>query len=36
LDTAIEALNRLMDGALTRGGRHRKEPIRIVYSSQGA
>jgi hypothetical protein len=30
LDAAIEALDRRLGGALTRDGRHRKEPIRIV------
>ena len=30
LDAAIEALDRRLDGALTRNNRHRREPIRIV------
>jgi hypothetical protein len=38
LDAAIEALDRRMAGALTRGQRHRREPVRVVYpppSAQG-
>ena len=37
LDAAIEALDRRMAGALTRGQRHRREPVRVVYppSRQG-
>jgi hypothetical protein len=31
LDAAIEALDRRMAGALTRGQRHRREPVRVVY-----
>jgi hypothetical protein len=31
LDAAIAALDRRMGGALTRGGRHRREPVRIVH-----
>jgi hypothetical protein len=31
LDAAIEALDRRLDGALTRDGRHRREPVRVVY-----
>jgi hypothetical protein len=31
LDAAIEALDRRMGGALTRGQRHRREPVRVVY-----
>jgi hypothetical protein len=31
LDAAIEALDRRMAGALTRGQRHRREPIRVVH-----
>ncbi len=31
LDAAIVALDRLLDGALTRNGRHRREPVRVVY-----
>ncbi len=30
LDATIEALDRRLDGALTRGNRHRREPIRII------
>ncbi len=30
LDSAIEALNRRLDGALTRNGRHRREPVRVL------
>lgn len=30
LDAAIAALDRLLDGALTRNGRHRREPVRVV------
>lgn len=33
LDDAIAALDRLLDGALTRGGRHRREPVRIIRPS---
>ena len=31
LDAAIAALDRRLGGALTREGRHRKEPVRVVY-----
>ncbi|MFO0960962.1 MAG: hypothetical protein U0800_26575 [Isosphaeraceae bacterium] len=31
VDAAIDGLDRRLGGALTRGGRHRKEPARIVY-----
>jgi hypothetical protein len=31
IDAAIEALDRRMGGALTQDGRHRKEPVRLVY-----
>jgi hypothetical protein len=31
LDATIEALDRRLDGALTRDQRHRKEPVRLVY-----
>lgn len=31
LDAATEALDRRMAGALTRGQRHRREPVRLVY-----
>ncbi len=31
LDAAIEALDRRLAGALTRGQRHRREPIRVVH-----
>ena len=31
LDAAIEALDRRMTGALTKGKRHRREPVRLVY-----
>ncbi len=31
LDAAIEALDRRMGGALTKGQRHRREPCRLVY-----
>jgi hypothetical protein len=31
LDAATEALDRRMAGALTKGQRHRREPIRLVY-----
>jgi hypothetical protein len=31
LDAAIEALDRRMGGALTRGQRHRREPVRVVH-----
>jgi hypothetical protein len=31
LDAAIDALDRRLGGALTRGLRHRKEPVRVVY-----
>ncbi len=30
VDAAIEALDRRLEGALTRGGRHRREPVRVV------
>jgi hypothetical protein len=36
LDAAIEALDRRLGGALTRGGRHRREPVRVVYPPQGS
>ena len=31
LDAAIEALDRRMGGALTKGQRHRREPVRLVH-----
>ena len=31
LDAAIESLDRLLGGALTRDNRHRREPIRVVH-----
>ena len=31
LDAAIEALDRRLGGALVRDGRHRKEPVRVVF-----
>ena len=31
LDAAIEALDRRMAGVLTKGKRHRREPVRLVY-----
>jgi hypothetical protein len=31
LDAAIEALDHRMSGALTRGQRHRREPVRVVH-----
>jgi hypothetical protein len=31
LDSAIEALDRRLDGALTRDSRHRKEPVRLIH-----
>jgi hypothetical protein len=31
LDAAIEALDRRMAGALTKGQRHRREPVRVVH-----
>lgn len=31
LDAAIQTLDRRLGGALTRGGRHRREPVRVVY-----
>lgn len=31
LDAAIDALDRLLGGALTRQGRHRREPVRVVF-----
>jgi len=31
VDSAIETLDRRLGGALTRGGRHRREPVRVVY-----
>ncbi len=34
LDAAIEALDRRMGGALCRGQRHRREPIRVISSPQ--
>ncbi len=33
LDAAIEALDRRMGGALTKGQRHRREPVRVVHPS---
>ena len=30
LDQAIEALDKRLGGALTRDGRHRREPVRVV------
>ena len=35
LDAAIDALDSCMGGALTRGQRHRREPVRIVYPPPG-
>ena len=32
LDAAIEALDRRMSGELTKGQRHRREPVRVVHS----
>ena len=32
LDAAIDALDRRLGGALTKDGRHRTEPVRVVYS----
>ncbi len=32
LDQAIEQLDKRLGGALTRDGRHRKEPVRVVSS----
>lgn len=34
LDAAIDDLDQRMDGALTRGQRHRREPIRLIYPPQ--
>jgi hypothetical protein len=34
LDAAIDALDRRMGGALTKGQRHRREPCRMVYPEQ--
>lgn len=31
LDAAIDDLDQRLDGALTRGQRHRKEPVRLIY-----
>ena len=31
LDAAIEALDRRMGGAITKGQRHRREPVRVVH-----
>jgi hypothetical protein len=31
LDATVEALDRRLDGSLTRENRHRREPIRVVY-----
>jgi hypothetical protein len=31
LDAAIAALDRRLDGALTRNSRHRTEPVRVVH-----
>jgi hypothetical protein len=31
LDAVTEALDRRMSGALTKGQRHRREPVRMVY-----
>lgn len=36
LDAAIATLDRRMGGALTRRGRHRREPLRIIYPPGGA
>ncbi len=36
LDAALEALDRRMGGILTKGQRHRREPVRVVHPSQGA
>lgn len=35
LDAAIEALDRRVGGAITRGQRHRKEPVRVLPPPQG-
>ena len=35
LDAAIEALDRRLGGALTRGARHRREPVRLVHPPEG-
>jgi hypothetical protein len=35
LDAAITALDRRLDGALTRDGRHRREPVRAVHPPAG-
>jgi hypothetical protein len=35
LDAAIAALDRQVDGALTRDQRHRREPVRLVYPPPG-
>ena len=32
LDAAIELLDRRLGGALTRDGRHRKEPVRVIHA----
>jgi hypothetical protein len=34
LDAAIEALDRRLGGALSRGQRHRREPIRVVHAGE--
>jgi hypothetical protein len=31
LDAAVDALDRRMAGALTRGQRHRREPVRYIH-----
>jgi hypothetical protein len=36
LDAAIEALDRRMGGALTKGQRHRREPVRVVHPPSDA
>jgi hypothetical protein len=35
LDSAVEALDRRLGGALTRDRRHRREPVRVVYPPGG-
>lgn len=35
LDAAIEALDRRLGGSLTRNGRHRREPVQLVYPKPG-
>jgi hypothetical protein len=36
IDAAISALDRKLGGALTRRGRHRREPLRIIYPQERA